>query len=98
MKVKERIRNIKKAFHNKAIKYSVIVTSVVTPLAIACNAEETAASSGSSELQTAFTTGLTGVKSDFMGFIGSALPIALGIAGIGLAVTLGWKFFKKIGK
>lgn len=49
-------------------------------------------------LKTAMTTAFTGVKSDVLDIIGAALPIALAIVGVGLAITLGIKFFKKTSK
>lgn len=49
-------------------------------------------------LKTAMTTAFTGVKTDVLDIIGTALPIALAIVGIGLAITMGIKFFKKTSK
>ena len=49
-------------------------------------------------LKTAMTTAFTGVKTDVLDIIGTALPIALAIVGVGLAITLGIKFFKKTSK
>lgn len=41
-------------------------------------------------------TGLTSVASEMTGMITSMLPIALGVVGVGLAVTFGIKYFKKL--
>lgn len=49
-------------------------------------------------LKTAMTTAFTGVKTDVLDIIGTALPIALAIVGVGLAITMGIKFFKKTSK
>lgn len=47
-------------------------------------------------LKTAISTALTNVKTDVIDVFESALPIALAIVGIGIAVTLGVTFFKRI--
>lgn len=49
-------------------------------------------------LKTAMTTAFTGIKTDVFDVITTALPVALGIVGISLVVTLGIKFFKKVSK
>lgn len=49
-------------------------------------------------LKTAMTTAFTGIKTDVLDVIGTALPTALAIVGISLVVTLGIKFFKKVSK
>ena len=49
-------------------------------------------------LTTAVTTGLSTIKSDVLDMFEVALPAGLAICGIGLAVTLAIKFFKKISK
>lgn len=49
-------------------------------------------------LQTAFTTAISGVGDDILGFMGSALPIGLGVIAAVLAVTVGIRFFKRITK
>lgn len=54
--------------------------------------------SDSTDLNSAFTTALGTVKTDFMTYASSAIPVALSIAGIVLAISLGWKLFKKFAK
>lgn len=49
-----------------------------------------------SDMQTAISTAFGSVKTDVMSVISDALPIALAIVGVGIAITLGVKFFKKI--
>lgn len=44
------------------------------------------------------STAFTGVAGDMMEAIGVILPIALGVGGTVLVVTLGWKLFKKFSK
>lgn len=49
-------------------------------------------------LTTAFGTALTTIQTDSLGLITKAAPIALGIAGIFIAVRLGMRFFKSVAK
>ena len=51
-----------------------------------------------SALQTAFTTALGTIQTDVMGYVTSALPVALAIMGLFIAVKLGIKFFKSTAK
>lgn len=48
--------------------------------------------------QEAFQTAITSVQSDFLGFMGIALPVGLAIGGAIIAIRLGWKFFKGVAK
>lgn len=50
------------------------------------------------EVVTALTTAMTGIASDVQAGISGVLPVALGIAGTVLVVTIGLKVFKKIAK
>lgn len=50
------------------------------------------------DLVTALTTSAGTIKTDFMSTATALLPVALAIAGVGIAVSLGWKFFKKLTK
>ena len=47
-------------------------------------------------MTSAVTTAFGDVKSDVLDILGTALPPALAIVGIGVAITFGVKFFKKI--
>lgn len=49
-------------------------------------------------LKTAFTSGISGVKDDILGYIGAAMPVVLGVMCVVVAVTFGIKFFKKTTK
>lgn len=46
----------------------------------------------------AFDTAVKAVQSDVTGMIVKALPVGLAIAGIILAIRIGWKFFKGVAK
>lgn len=50
----------------------------------------------SESMTTAVDTAFKAIKSDVSSMMTTALPVALSIVGIGLAITLGVKFFKKI--
>lgn len=54
--------------------------------------------SAMSSLITALGTAFSSISDDFFSVLGTALPIALGIVGAGLAITLGIKYFKKLAK
>lgn len=47
-------------------------------------------------MSTAVDTAFKAIKTDVTSMMSTALPVALAIVGIGLAVALGVKFFKKI--
>lgn len=49
-------------------------------------------------VMTSLTTGLTDAQGHMFQGLGSALPIALAVAGVILAVTIGWRIFKRMGK
>lgn len=49
-------------------------------------------------LLTAFTTALTKVQTDVMGYVGAGLPVGLAIMGTILAITIGVRAFKRFAK
>lgn len=51
-----------------------------------------------STIQDAFSTAINSIKGDVMGMVGTALPVALAIVGVFIAVRLGIKFFKSASK
>lgn len=46
----------------------------------------------------ALSTAMTSTASEMTSAIGTVLPIALGVAGGILVITLGWKLFKRLTK
>ncbi len=52
----------------------------------------------SEALLTNFTTAVTQIKTDVLSMIGTALPAGLSIMGIGLAVSIGVRFFKSVAR
>lgn len=65
------------------------------PFFLALDASESSAASFS-DIQSAMSTGLGSIKDDLIGMLVTVLPIALGIVGIGIAITYGIKYFKKV--
>lgn len=57
---------------------------------------ETSASLVSEAMKTAYTAALQGVQTDVSTMVTIALPIALGIVGLFLAIRLGIGFFRSI--
>lgn len=57
---------------------------------------ETSASLVSEAMKTAYTAALQGVQTDVSTMVTIALPIALGIMGLFLAIRLGIGFFRSI--
>lgn len=55
-------------------------------------------SESTSGITTAFDTAVKAIQSDSMSMITVALPVALGIAGVFIAVKLGIKFFRSVAK
>lgn len=47
-------------------------------------------------MTSAISKAFSDVKTDVLDIMQTALPVALAIVGVGVAVTLGVKFFKKI--
>lgn len=47
-------------------------------------------------LTTAFDTALKAVQTDALSMMSTALPVGLGIAGVGIAVRLGMRFFRSL--
>ena len=50
----------------------------------------------SESMQTALSTAFTGIKTDVLDAMGTALPIALAVVAAGLGIMLAVKFFKRI--
>lgn len=49
-------------------------------------------------MKTAVETAMTTIKTDVQGMFTTAIPIALSIAGIGIAIRLGMGFFRSLAK
>ena len=47
-------------------------------------------------LTTAFDTALGLIKTDAVSMMTTALPVGLGIAGVGIAVRIGMRFFRSL--
>lgn len=89
-KIAEKVRNSKIARACCAATAAVTTGAVSTVTALAGNIDES--------MTTALTTAFEGIKQDVISLINVALPAGLVITGIGIAVSLGIKFFKKFAK
>ncbi len=47
-------------------------------------------------MTTAFSTALTTIQGDVMGMVTTAIPIALGLFGVGMALRYGKRFFASL--
>jgi|LSQX01.2.fsa_nt_gb hypothetical protein len=96
IKAKEVLARIKEEIGNKATKVCIAAGTAAGILggSLGINAEEGVGT----EVMSAFSGGLDQVKTDFLSMLGAAMPVALSIAGVGLAISLAWRYFKKLGK
>lgn len=96
IKAKEVLVRIKEEIGNKATKACIVAGTAAGIIggSMGINAEDGVGT----EVMSAFTGGLDQIKTDFLSMIGAALPVALSIAGVGLAISLAWRYFKKLGK
>lgn len=79
----------------KIIVAALMALMVIATMAIGISAETIPLDTG---ISTAIQNGVTQVKADFTSLLGVVLPVALSIGGLGIAIKLGWSFFKRIGK
>ena len=77
-----------KNLKNKALVALGTISSGAMMLPVIVKADEP-------DLSGVLSTAVTGVKTDFMKYASTVIPVALGIAGVVLAISLGWKLFKK---
>lgn len=90
-KIAEKVRN------SKFVK-GVCATGAAVATGAASSMTALAAGNLDEGTKTALQTSFESVKEDVVSVIGTALPPALIIVGIGLAITLGVKYFKKFAK
>lgn len=69
---------------------------VVTAVSAFATGEQTTVTPD--QVITSLGTGMTSAQNYTMSGISTALPIALVIAGVVLAVTIGWRIFKRMAK
>lgn len=79
----------------KILVVAIVAVMLFAIMAIGISAEANPLDPG---ISTAIQEGVMQVKSDFTSLLGVVLPVALSIGGIGIAIRLGWSFFKRIGK
>lgn len=86
-KIADKVRNSKLAKGLCAAGAAVATGAASSMTALAANLDE--------GTKTALTTAFEGVKQDVLDIIAVALPAALVIMGLGIAIKLGIKFFKR---
>lgn len=67
-------------------------------LPVFASGEGSASGSVTADMTSALTTAFNGVKADVISIIGVALPPALGIMAIGIALAIGIRFFSQMAK
>lgn len=86
----------KRVWRLAAVCYCLIVALVVS--AVPAFATEGSGAASADTVMTALTTGLTSAQGYAFQGINNVLPIALAIAGVILAVTIGYRIFRRISK
>ena len=80
--------------HSKKIVVSAIACMTAVLGCISSFAAETGQAASSSDLQSSFSTGISSIQSDILGYIGLALPIGLAIVGAIIAIKKGISFVR----
>lgn len=93
--MKERLAQFKDKLRNS--KIFKVGAAAFAGASVACTSavNALAASSITEDMKTALSTAFTDVKTDAISIMTVALPAALSVMGIGIAITLGINFFKK---
>lgn len=80
--------------HSKKIVVSAIACMTAIVGCISSFAAEAGQAASSSDLQSSFSTGISSIQSDILGYIGLALPIGLAIVGTIIAIKKGISFVR----
>ena len=89
---KKHSKKIKK--HSKKIVVSAIACMTAIVGCISSFAAETGQAASSSDLQSSFSTAISSIQSDILGYIGLALPIGLAIFGAIIAIKKSISFVR----
>ena len=75
---------------------AIVVSMMVSMMAVlsAVSASATDGTATTAELETAFSTALSNLQSDILGYVALALPVGLSILGITIAIKKGINFAK----
>lgn len=96
------MNKIKQFFGKNSKKIAGVVSALAISAFAALSAFATDGAEATGNIDStmlgAVTSAFTSVKTDVFSIIGSALPIALAIVGLGIAITLGVKYFRKLAK
>lgn len=72
--------------------------TVVSMLSVFASATGESTAATAETVMGSLTTGLTAAQGNMFQGLQNALPVALPVAGVILAVTIGWRIFKRMGK
>lgn len=86
---------LSKIKQSKVGRLGAVVLAAVSTACMGCISAFAEVTTDSSALKDAMSTAFNGIKADAISFFAVALPVALSIMGIVIAVKLGIKFFKK---
>ena len=87
---------IKSFFKRNGKKFSIVVASafMVVVSCVSSFAAEAGAATSSTDLQSSFSTAISSIQSDVLGYIVLALPVGLAIFGTVIAVKKGISFVR----
>ncbi len=80
--------------HSKKIAVSAVACMTAVLGCFSSFAAEAGQAAGSSDLQTSFSTAISSIQSDVLGYIAVALPIGLAIFGAIIAIKKGISFVR----
>lgn len=86
---------LSKIKQSKVGRLGAVVLAAVSTACMGCISAFAEDTSSTATLKNAMSTAFESIKSDAISFFAVALPVALSIMGIVIAVKLGIKFFKK---
>lgn len=73
-----------------------IMAAVAVMMSVAAFA--TGETASAETVMNGLTTGLTSAQGHMFTALNNAIPLALGVAGVVIGVTIGWRVFKRMGK
>lgn len=98
--MKEKIVSLVSKVKERKIAVSALLMALLFSFMVTgtCFASESGGGNVSDAMKTSMTTAFNGVKADVLAIITTALPPALAIMGVIIAVMVGIKFFRRAAK
>ena len=88
---------MKQLFRKMGLK-SAMILALALSLCVGAFATETPSTVTADTVLGSLTTGLTSAQGYTFQGINNALPLALALAGVIIAVTIGWRIFKRMSR